>query len=88
MMNSGFMTRLFLVIAICLLLSGCGAFISRSGILTLGKGWTAHRPALYPATQFDGQCIPSQFFLLCFIDLPFSLVTDTLLLPVDIYQMN
>lgn len=88
MMNSGFIARLFSVIAICLLLSGCGAFISRSGILALGGGRYEPRPALYPATQFDVKCIPSQFFLPCLIDLPFSLVTDTLLLPVDIYQMN
>ncbi|WP_436882525.1 YceK/YidQ family lipoprotein [Enterobacter asburiae] len=86
-MNSGFIARLFSVIAICLLLSGCGAFISRSQILELG-GRPVQRSALYPATQFDVQCIPSQFFLPCLIDLPFSLVTDTLLLPVDIYQMN
>ena len=58
-----------------LLLSGCGSIISRT---IPGQG---HGKQYYPGVQWDVRDTPWRF--LTIIDLPLSLVADTLLLPVD-----
>ena len=64
------------VVGICvLLLSGCGSIISRA---VPGQG---HGNQYYPGVQWDIRDKPWRF--LAIIDVPLSLVVDTLLLPVD-----
>ena len=58
-----------------LVLSGCGSIISRT---FPGQG---HGNQYYPGVQWDVRDTPWRF--LTIIDLPLSLVVDTLLLPVD-----
>lgn len=58
-----------------LLLSGCGSIISRT---VPGQG---HGNQYYPGVQWDVR--DSSWRVLTIIDLPLSLVLDTLLLPVD-----
>lgn len=58
-----------------LLLSGCGSIISRT---VPGQG---HGNQYYPGVQWDVR--DSAWRVLTIIDLPLSLVLDTLLLPVD-----
>lgn len=58
-----------------LVLSGCGSIISRT---LPGQG---HGKQFYPGVQWDIRDTPWRF--LTIIDLPLSLVVDTLLLPVD-----
>lgn len=60
--------------AICLL-SGCGSIISRT---LPGQG---HGNQYYPGVQWDVRDGPWR--VLTILDLPLSLVMDTLLLPVD-----
>ena len=65
-----------LTVGFCvLLLSGCGGIISRA---VPGQG---HGNQYYPGVQWDVRDTPWRF--LTIIDLPLSLVVDTLLLPVD-----
>ena len=65
-----------LLLGICLLmLTGCGSIISRT---MPGQG---HGNQYYPGVQWDVRDTPWRF--LTIIDLPLSLVLDTLLLPVD-----
>ncbi|MBK0032782.1 YceK/YidQ family lipoprotein [Erwinia sp. S43] len=65
-----------LTVGFCvLLLSGCGSIISRA---VPGQG---HGNQYYPGVQWDVRDTPWRF--LTIIDLPLSLVVDTLLLPVD-----
>lgn len=67
------------VIALCAaMLSGCGSIISRT-FPGQGKG-----NQYYPGVQWDVQDRPWQF--LAIIDLPLSLVVDTLFLPVDAHH--
>ncbi|WNN46004.1 MULTISPECIES: YceK/YidQ family lipoprotein [Winslowiella] len=64
------------VIAVSLLtLTGCGSIISRT---VPGQG---HGNQYYPGVQWDVRDTPWR--VLTIIDLPLSLVVDTLLLPVD-----
>ena len=58
-----------------LLLSGCGSIISRT---VPGQG---HGNQYYPGVQWDVR--DSAWRYLTILDLPFSLVFDTLLLPLD-----
>ena len=58
-----------------LLLSGCGSIISRT---VPGQG---HGNQYYPGVQWDVR--DSGWRYLTILDLPFSLVFDTLLLPLD-----
>lgn len=60
---------------VVMLLSGCGSIISRT---FPGQG---HGNQYYPGVQWDVRDTPWRF--LTIIDLPLSLVVDTLLLPVD-----
>ena len=75
--------RTGLLLVTVLSLNGCATYIGRTGIDTPGK-----LTPLYPATSVDVIAMRTPLFLPALIDLPFSLVTDTLLLPVDIYQMK
>ncbi|WP_437610659.1 YceK/YidQ family lipoprotein [Erwinia sp. V71] len=64
------------VTALCVVaLSGCGSIISRT-VAGQGQG---HQ--YYPGVRWDVRDTPWRF--LTIIDLPLSLVADTLLLPVD-----
>ena len=67
--------KFVLVIAMTLLLSGCGSVISRT-IPCQGHG-----NQYYPGVQWDLR--DSAWRWLTIIDLPFSLIFDTLLLPID-----
>ncbi|WP_436875907.1 YceK/YidQ family lipoprotein [Siccibacter turicensis] len=64
------------LIVIACLLSGCGSIVSRT-IPGQGKG-----NQYYPGVQWDVR--DSAWWYVTILDLPFSLVFDTLLLPVDI----
>lgn len=59
-----------------MLLSGCGSVISRT---VPGQG---HGNQYYPGVQWDVR--DSAWRYITILDLPFSLVFDTLLLPLDI----
>lgn len=66
------------LIALCaaiLLLTGCGSIISRT---VPGQG---HGNQYYPGVQWDVR--DGTWRVLTILDLPLSLVMDTLLLPVD-----
>ena len=64
--------RILPIIAMALLLSGCGSIISRT---VPGQG---HGNQYYPGVQWDVR--DSAWRYLTVLDLPFSLVFDTLLL--------
>nr|WP_034946366.1 YceK/YidQ family lipoprotein [Erwinia oleae] len=59
-------------------LTGCGSIISRT---VPGQG---HGNQFYPGVQWDIRDTPWRF--LTIIDLPLSMVVDTLLLPVDAHH--
>lgn len=61
-----------------LILSGCGSIISRT---VPGQG---HSNQYYPGVQWDVRDRPWRFIAI--IDLPLSLVVDTLLLPADAHH--
>ena len=67
--------RVLLVIAMTLLISGCGSIISRT---VPGQG---HGNQYYPGVQWDVS--DSSWRYITILDLPFSLVFDTLLLTLD-----
>lgn len=73
-----FISRGLLAGLIALLLSGCGSIISRT---VPGQG---HGNQFYPGVQWDVRDTAWRF--LTIIDLPLSLVVDTLLLPVDAHH--
>ncbi|MCU7328774.1 YceK/YidQ family lipoprotein [Escherichia albertii] len=69
----------FIVVGIMVaLLSGCGSIISRT---MPGQG---HGNQYYPRVQWDVR--DSAWRYVTILDLPFSLVIDTLLLPIDIHH--
>ena len=67
--------RILPIIAMALLLSGCGSIISRT------VPWQGHGNQYYPGVQWDVR--DSAWRYLTILVLPFSLVFDTLLLPLD-----
>lgn len=69
------MIKMIAVVAITLVLTGCGSIISRT---IPGQG---HGNQYYPGVQWDLR--DSAWRYVTIIDLPFSLVFDTLLLPID-----
>jgi uncharacterized protein YceK len=73
-LKSRLLMRVLLVIAMALLLSGCGSIISRT---VPGQG---HGNQYYPGVQWDVR--DSAWRYITILDLPFSLVFDTLL-PLD-----
>lgn len=69
----------FIVVGIMVaLLSGCGSIISRT---MPGQG---HGNQYYPGVRWDVR--DSAWRYVTILDLPFSLVIDTLLLPIDIHH--
>ncbi|ASO60030.1 YceK/YidQ family lipoprotein [Salmonella enterica subsp. arizonae] len=68
--------RIFMVSIMVITLSGCGSIISRT---VPGQG---HGNQYYPGVQWDMR--DSAWRYITIIDLPFSLLFDTLLLPLDI----
>lgn len=69
------MIRTLLVAAMVMVLSGCGSIISRT---IPGQG---HGNQYYPGVQWDLR--DSAWRYVTILDLPFSLVFDTPLLPID-----
>ncbi|MDM9614765.1 YceK/YidQ family lipoprotein [Kosakonia cowanii] len=67
--------RVMLVVAMVCVLSGCGSIVSRT---IPGQG---HGNQYYPGVQWDVR--DSSWRFLTVLDLPLSLVFDTLLLPID-----
>ena len=72
--------RLIVVSIMVTLLSGCGSIISRT---IPGQG---HGNQYYPGVQWDVR--DSAWRYVTILDLPFSLVFDTLLLPIDIHPTH
>jgi uncharacterized protein YceK len=70
--------KLTVVGAAIILLSGCGSIISRT---VPGQG---HGNQYYPGVQWDVR--DGAWRMLTILDLPLSLVMDTLLLPVDAHH--
>ncbi len=70
--------RLIVVSIMVTLLSGCGSIISRT---IPGQG---HGNQYYPGVQWDVR--DSAWRYVTILDLPFSLVFDTLLLPIDTHH--
>ncbi|SUG38755.1 lipoprotein [Salmonella enterica subsp. arizonae] len=68
--------RIFMVNIMVITLSGCGSIISRT---VPGQG---HGNQYYPGVQWDMR--DSAWRYITILDLPFSLLFDTLLLPLDI----
>lgn len=69
------MLKIIAVILVTGLLTGCGSIISRT---VSGQG---HGNQYYPGVQWAMR--DSAWRYLTVLDLPFSLVFDTLLLPID-----
>lgn len=69
------MARIIVIILFTSLLTGCGSIISRT-VSGQGQG-----NQYYPGVQWDMR--DSAWRYLTILDLPFSLVFDTLLLPID-----
>ncbi|ECC1662516.1 TPA: YceK/YidQ family lipoprotein [Salmonella enterica subsp. salamae] len=67
--------RIFAVSIMVITLSGCGSIISRT---IPGQG---HGNQYYPGVQWDMR--DSAWRYITILDLPFSLIFDTLLLPLD-----
>ncbi len=70
--------RIIVTGLLALLLSGCGSIISRT---VPGQG---HGNQYYPGVQWDVRDGPWR--VVTILDLPLSLVMDTLLLPVDAHH--
>jgi uncharacterized protein YceK len=70
-----FFVRMIVVVVMACLLSGCGSIISRT---IPGQG---HGNQYYPGVKWDVR--DSAWRYVTVLDLPFSLVFDTLLLPLD-----
>ncbi|ELZ2077327.1 YceK/YidQ family lipoprotein [Salmonella enterica] len=70
--------RIFAVSIMVITLSGCGSIISRT---IPGQ---EHGNQYYPGVQWDMR--DSAWRYITILDLPFSLIFDTLLLPLDIHH--
>lgn len=71
-----FSIKTSLMLLLCLTLSGCGSVISRT---VAGQGQGSQ---YFPGVQWDLR--QGYWRFLTILDLPLSLIVDTLLLPVDI----
>lgn len=69
------MIRMILVAAMAIMLTGCGSIISRT---IPGQG---HGNQYYSGVKWDLR--DSAWRYVTILDLPFSLIFDTLLLPID-----
>ncbi|ECY7870737.1 YceK/YidQ family lipoprotein [Salmonella enterica subsp. enterica serovar Wilhelmsburg] len=70
--------RIFAVSIMVITLSGCGSIISRT---IPGQG---HGNQYYPGVQWDMRDTAWRYITI--LDLPFSLIFDTLLQPLDIHH--
>ncbi|AIN16687.1 hypothetical protein CH54_52 [Yersinia rochesterensis] len=68
-------TRILMLGAVILLLSGCGSIISRT---VPGQG---HGHQYYPGVQWDMREGPWKYITV--IDVPLSMIVDTFMLPID-----
>jgi len=87
-------TSWYLVLGLCVMISsmGCGTIITRY----VSPNWTPPAPPLpriYSGTMFDFRCFlrPEMHDTqgiggFCLVDTPFSLIADTLILPLTIYE--
>ena len=91
------MKRILIILILTPLLNGCGTFVARTG----WRNEASDIPRFYPASYVSGAllvgpCMPSndgwgsvprRLGVMCIglVDLPFSLVTDTVFLPLDIW---
>ncbi len=85
---------LFLVLVVCVMVScaGCGTLITRF----VSPNWSPPDPKLsriYSGTQFDFRCFlrPEMHQTqgiggFCLVDVPFSIIADTVILPLTIYE--
>lgn len=71
------MKRIFLLGVAAMMLSGCGTI--------LGRHDGAYAGGVYPATQFDWRAMTCScgFPPVFILDLPFSIVSDTIMIPWD-----
>ncbi len=70
------MKIMLMICSICLSLSGCASVVTRA----YGEHYT-----YYHGTQFDaGHAFDKSLSPILLLDLPFSFVADTLLLPIDL----
>jgi uncharacterized protein YceK len=67
------------------LCSGCATVISHTSSREPGS-WDLHEEGVYQGVRLDGAGMGYNGFLIipCLIDLPLSLVADTLILPYDL----
>ncbi len=84
----------YLVLAVCVTLAcaGCGTLITRF----VAPNWSPPDPKLsriYSGTQFDFRCFlrPEMHETqgiggFCLVDVPFSIIADTVILPLTIYE--
>ncbi len=84
----------YLVLAVCVMLgcAGCGTLMTRF----VAPNWSPPDPKLsriYSGTQFDFRCFlkPSMHETqgiggFCLVDVPFSIIADTVILPLTIYE--
>ncbi len=82
----------FLAVCVLFAFTGCGTIITRY----VSPNWTPPAPKLsriYSGTQFDFRCFlsPSMHDTqgiggFCLVDVPFSIIADTVILPLTIYE--
>jgi len=75
------MTRTIFIIAISFFLSACGTMLSRDPFFK--------KEGIYPGTRFDFEAIEETNFpesLYFALDVPLSLITDTILIPYDLLR--
>jgi len=77
------MMRWNAILILCLFATGCATLVTRSGLSRIDN--PEQTPPYYPATFLDGEAIASRYFVFGLLDLPFSVVFDTLLLPCDCF---
>ncbi|MFA6172798.1 MAG: YceK/YidQ family lipoprotein [Kiritimatiellales bacterium] len=90
------MKKMMFVLFLLPLLTGCGTFFMRTG----WRNELSDVPRFYPASYMDGvlliapcnpnfaeKSMPSRLGMTCIglVDLPISIVTDTLCIPLDIW---
>ena len=91
--NMRTITQMIIILCLATILTGCGTIVAS------GERFADPTPAgLYPATRYDGKVIDAGggsflypdgsgiVILLSVIDLPISLVTDTVFFPYDIVK--
>ncbi|HDL7646901.1 TPA: YceK/YidQ family lipoprotein [Yersinia enterocolitica] len=72
------LTRIIILGAGIMVLSGCGSIISRT---VLGQG---HGHQYYPGVQWDMREEPWKYVMVT--DVPLSMIVDTFMLPIDAHH--